>query len=122
MIWKIITSLIVIIAIVYILNVSGLTGRFLSVLGGAEITRVDGDYRFQGFNYVFVVTCGVKNNGIFLVNPKITSEFSGQGQYLKQTKQISIENGEYKEVQFVFDISFWKGIFDTSQVRYNCQL
>jgi uncharacterized membrane protein len=97
-----------------------LFGEHLGFLFGYQVTKTEGFDTFQGFNYVFVVKCGVTNKGLFGGTAKVTSTFSGQGKSEKQTKQIYVGNGEYKEVEFIYDISFWRGIFDPSYFTYQC--
>ncbi len=44
----------------------------------------------------------------------VTAIFEGQGKSEKQTQKVYLRRGDYKEVEFVFDISFWRNLFNPS--------
>jgi len=62
----------------------------------------------------------VRNKGILPGTAIVTATFEGQGKREKQTQKIYLRRGDYKEVEFVFDISFWRGLFNPSEFHYNC--
>jgi hypothetical protein len=81
-----------------------------------EIVLLDGHDGFQGFNYVSYVDVTIKNNG---GGGWVTvyAEIEGAGKYEKKEQKIYIISGETKQLQFVFDISFWNALFSSLTYR-----
>jgi len=81
-----------------------------------EIILLDGHEGFQGVNYVAYVDVGVKNNG---GDGWVTvyAEIEGAGKYEKKEQRIYMVSGETKQLQFVFDISFWNALFSSLSYR-----
>lgn len=77
-----------------------------------DITLLDGHDGFQGLNYVIYVDVGVKNHGgdgwV-----KVYAELRSGGRYEEQNKRIYMASGENKQLQFVYDVSFWSSVFST---------
>jgi len=81
-----------------------------------EIVLLDGYDGFQGLNYVVYIDVGVKNNG---GEGWVTvyAEIEGAGKYEKKEQTIYMLSGETKQLQFVFDISFWNALFSSLTYR-----
>ena len=81
-----------------------------------DITLLDGHDGFQGLNYVVYVDVGVKNNG---GEGWITvyAELNSAGRYEEKNQRIFIASGEAKQLQFVFDVSFWSTAFSSMTYR-----
>jgi len=78
----------------------------LAIRPRPEIVLVNGHDGFQGLNYVAFVDVGVRNNG---GDGWVTvyAELRGSGYYGELNKRVYLASGETKNLQFVFDISFW---------------
>ena len=81
-----------------------------------DVTLVDGHDGFQGFNYVIYVDVGVKNNGGdgWVI---VYAELKSGGRYEEQNKRIYMASGETKQLQFVYDVSFWSSAFSSMTYR-----
>jgi hypothetical protein len=81
-----------------------------------QIILLDGHDGFQGVNYVAYVDVSVKNNG---GDGWVTvyAEIEGAGKYEKKEQRIYMASGETKQLQFVFDISFWNALFSSLNYR-----
>ena len=97
-----------------------LVSEYIGPLMGFEVVKKEGYDTFKGLDYVFVVKCGVKNNGIFPGTATVTAIFEGEGRSEKQTQKVYLRRGDYKEVEFVFDVSFWRNLFNPSIFKYDC--
>jgi len=117
-------TLLVISILIVVIGIIGypFIGRFIGILAGFEIVKIEGYDTFKGLNYVFIVKCGVEDTRNVGGNVNVVATFEGQGKYWKQTQQVHLEKGGYEEVEFVFDISFWRGLFQHSNFRYNCNI
>jgi len=81
-----------------------------------DVTLVDGHDGFQGLNYVIYVDVGVKNNGGdgWVI---VYAELESGGRYEEQNKRIYMASGETKQLQFVYDVSFWGSAFSSMTYR-----
>ena len=82
-----------------------------------EIVSKYGHDGFQGLDYVLFVEVTVRNSGgdgwI-----KVFSDVSGAGKYEKQEQRVYLRNGETKDLDFVFDISFLGTLFSLGDLTY----
>jgi len=82
-----------------------------------EIVSKYGHDGFQGLNYVLFVEVTVRNNGgdgwI-----KVFADISGAGKYEKQEQRIYLRNGETRDLDFIFDISFLGTLFSLGDITY----
>jgi len=81
-----------------------------------DIVLLDGHDGFQGLDYVVYVDVGVKNNG---GDGWVTvyAELRGGGRYEEKNERIYLASGETKQLQFVFDVSFWSSLFSSMTYR-----
>jgi predicted nucleic acid-binding Zn ribbon protein len=81
-----------------------------------DIVLLDGHDGFQGLNYVAFVDVGVRNNG---GEGWVTvyAELEGSGYYEELNQRVHLASGETKNLQFVFDISFWHQGFNALTYR-----
>ena len=81
-----------------------------------DIVLLDGRDGFQGLNYVAFVDVGVRNNG---GEGWVTvyAELEGSGYYEELNQRVYLASGETKNLQFVFDISFWHQGFSSLTYR-----
>ena len=77
-----------------------------------DIILLNGHDGFQGLNYVVYVDVDVKNNG---GDGWVTvyAELTGGGRYEEKNERIFLASGETKQLQFVFDVSFWSSVFSS---------
>ena len=81
-----------------------------------DITMIDSREGFQGLNYVVYVDVRVTNQGgegwI-----KVYAEIRGGGRYEELNQRIYIDEGETKDLQFVFDVGFLQSLFSSMTYR-----
>jgi len=81
-----------------------------------DITLLDGNDGFQGFDYVVYVDVGIKNHG-GEGWVRVYAELRGGGRYEEKSSRIYMASGQTKQIRFVFDVDWWDTLFSSMNYR-----